>query len=260
MDHAALLALYDQEERIKAVPPFMCREETPAVVRHLSTRDDRGFISYSQMTEDSVEQVIDEQIARFAEADHSFEWKVYDHDRPDDLKERLQARGFEIDVPEAIMVLDLSQAPSSLLAPVAGDVRRLESPDRLPDVVSVLDEVWQTDHSWLIGWLGDTMRAYPELYSIYVVYADGRPVSVAWLYVNQDSMFGSLWGGSTLEAYRKRGYYTALLAVRVQEALRRGLRFLTVDASPMSRPIVERLGFRWITTAHACRYPRNAAR
>ena len=58
-----------------------------------------------------------------------------------------------------------------------------------------------------------------------------------------------MWGGSTLPLYRRRGLYTALLALRVQEAIRRGYRFVAIDTSPMSRPIVEKHGFRLITYA-----------
>ncbi len=65
----------------------------------------------------------------------------------------------------------------------------------------------------------------------------------ARLFYDGRSPFASLWGGSTLASHRKRGFYTALLAVRVQEAIRRGARYLTIDASPMSRPIVARFGF-----------------
>ena len=36
-----------------------------------------------------------------------------------------------------------------------------------------------------------------------------------------------------------------------QEASRRGARFLTVDARPMSRPILERIGFKLLTFANA---------
>jgi len=75
-------------------------------------------------------------------------------------------------------------------------------------------------------------------------------VSSAWVRFNPGSQFASLWGGSTLEQYRGQGHYTALMAVRAQEAARRGVRFLTVDASPMSRPILEKQGFRVISWAN----------
>jgi GNAT superfamily N-acetyltransferase len=52
-------------------------------------------------------------------------------------------------------------------------------------------------------------------------------------------------------AFRKQGLFTSLVAVRAQEARRRGARFLTVDARPMSRPILEALGFKLLCFANA---------
>jgi predicted acetyltransferase len=80
------------------------------------------------------------------------------------------------------------------------------------------------------------------------------PACSAWIRFHPPTQFASLWGGSTLPAYRKHGLYTAVLAVRAQEARRRGYRFLTIDASPMSRPIVEKHGFQFLTYAHACNW------
>jgi GNAT superfamily N-acetyltransferase len=81
---------------------------------------------------------------------------------------------------------------------------------------------------------------------VYIAYAEGIPVSAAWISFHDRSPFAGLWGGSTLVEYRGRGFYTALLAARVQEAQQRGVRFLTIDASPMSRPIVEKNGFQFL--------------
>jgi GNAT superfamily N-acetyltransferase len=55
-----------------------------------------------------------------------------------------------------------------------------------------------------------------------------------------------------LPAYRGRGLYTALLAARVQEARRLGASYATVDAGPMSLPILRRLGFQPLTVATPC--------
>ena len=41
---------------------------------------------------------------------------------------------------------------------------------------------------------------------------------------------------------------------REQEAIGRGYRFLTIDAGPMSRPIVAKHGFRQVTEAYACEW------
>jgi GNAT superfamily N-acetyltransferase len=54
-----------------------------------------------------------------------------------------------------------------------------------------------------------------------------------------------------LPEFRGQGFYLALLAPRIEEAAARGYRFVTIDAGPMSRPIVERRGFREMATVQA---------
>ncbi len=60
--------------------------------------------------------------------------------------------------------------------------------------------------------------------------------------------FATLWGGGTLPGWRGRGSYRALVAERAARARARNIRYLQVDASPSSRPILERLGFLAVTT------------
>jgi hypothetical protein len=60
----------------------------------------------------------------------------------------------------------------------------------------------------------------------------------------QGDAFGSLWGGSTLAEHRGKGIYSAVVAARATEARQRGGRWLTVDCSAMSLPILERRGFQ----------------
>ena len=57
---------------------------------------------------------------------------------------------------------------------------------------------------------------------------------------------GPLWlaGGATLPSSRGRGLYRALVRARWEDAVRLGVGALVVQASDMSRPILERLGFR----------------
>ncbi len=60
--------------------------------------------------------------------------------------------------------------------------------------------------------------------------------------------FAGLWGGSTLAAWRGRGLYRATVAARARIAAARGVRYLQVDASADSAPILRRLGFLELTT------------
>ncbi len=78
--------------------------------------------------------------------------------------------------------------------------------------------------------------------------AGGRVVSAAWLVLKPGTEFGGLWGGSTPSQWRGRGLYRALVARRAALAAELGVRYLQVDASADSRPILERLGLLPVTT------------
>jgi len=153
-----------------------------------------------------------------------------------------------VDESEAILVLDVRAAPAALLAPAA-NVRRLRQIDELRDAAAVRRRVRGDDG---IERLAYEMAHAPDYLSVYVAYADNVPAACGWIRFPQASAFASLWGGSTVPELRNRGLYTALLAARVQEARARGWRYLTIDAGPMSRPIVEKRGFRLLTYATAC--------
>jgi GNAT superfamily N-acetyltransferase len=242
-----LLALHDQQQRIEFESRTTRREATPEVIRHVALKHGEGIVLYSRLTAANVDRVIAEQIAYYQQLGQDFEWKTYDHDTPDDLKDRLSAHGFEAEEPEALLVLDIDLAPSILLQLVTHDVRRITDPDRLEEIRRIQESVWGEPHTWLIPMLGDDLINDPDHLSVYIAYAEGIPVSAAWISFHDQSQFAGLWGGSTLAAYRGRGFYTALLAARLQEARQRGVRFLTIDASPMSRPIVEKHGFQFLT-------------
>ncbi|HVD90174.1 MAG TPA: GNAT family N-acetyltransferase, partial [Jatrophihabitantaceae bacterium] len=78
--------------------------------------------------------------------------------------------------------------------------------------------------------------------------ADEEVVSAGWIVYKPGTDFAGIWGGSTLKAWRGRGIYRTLVARRAQLAVGLGYRFLQVDASDDSRPILERLGFVAVTT------------
>lgn len=259
MNRVQLVALYDQDQRKDVEYPDMRREVTPNIVRHVNTAGSgEGAIIYSRLDESNVEDSIREQVAYFERIGQNFEWKVYDHDTPLDLKERLAAHGFEVEEADAIMVLDLEKAPETLLQPVSHTVRRITDPKKIGDVLTVEEQVWAKHDADLGRYLAGALINHPQRMSIYVAYIDEKPVSAGWIYFPAQSQFASLWGGSTLVDYRGRGLYTALLGVRAQEAKGRQVRYLTVDASPMSRPILEKSGFEVIAYSYACKWKRRA--
>jgi hypothetical protein len=186
-------------------------------------------------------------IGLYGHLGHDFEWKVYSHDRPDPTC-ALLARGLAAGDSETLLVLDLDAAdlPVQPLADVG--LARLADDAPLDDLLAVQDAVWGGDHRWLIEALARERRGDPRRLSIWQASAEGRSVANAWVRYVGDSRFASFWGGSTLPALRGRGIYTQLVAHRAAEAKARAIRFAYVEASPDSRPILERLGFAALAT------------
>lgn len=244
MESEAILALYDRQQRIEIEYPDMRKDVLPEVVRFVRPGPGMSQIRYSWLDEGNADRVIQEQVDYFRPHDGPFTWKVYSHDPGRaGIRERLAAQGFVPDEGGPLMVLDLENAPVELLRPVTADVRRLTEREQLEDVIEVMKPVWGGNFDWMRGRMGGHM-AIPGHLSIYVAYVEDKPACAGWTYFYGKSQFASLFGGSTIEAYRKRGLYTAVLAVRVQEAIQRGGRFMDIEASSMSQPIVSRHGFR----------------
>lgn len=262
MDARELLDIFDREQRRDVSAPGAVREATPYVVRHVPLQPNArwGWIVYSQLTPENADEVIAEQVAFYTARNLSFEWKWYSHDLPPDLPARLIRHGFEPEEPESLMVLNLDDAPQAIWTAPVDAVRRITDRAGLHHVMAVENAAWGDDaHDWVVDELGQEMAEAPDEISIYCAYVDGQPASTAWIRFHPGTQFASLWGGSTIPGFRKRGLYTALLAVRAAEARTKGHRFLTVDASEMSRPILQKHGFIKIATTTPFKYHVAAA-
>ena len=134
------------------------------------------------------------------------------------------------------------------------EILRITDPADLDKVVQIEDAVWNESHAWIAEELRYELALPGEPLLMYLAYAEGVPAAAAWIRFHAGTDFAALFGGSTLPQYRKRGLYTALLNVRAEAARQRGYRFLSVDASEMSRPILEKHGFVKVTTATAYKY------
>jgi hypothetical protein len=195
-----------------------------------------------------------EQIEYFKSIGQDFEWKVYDYDKPSDLMERLSSFGLIIKDADAALVLDLNDQPERLIQAEDHNIRRIINPEDLADVQAVEQQVWNEDAEWVNHLLGGTLSDYPDRMSVYVAYIDGEPASAGWVYYAPKSQFASLWGGATVSRFRKMGLFTSLVAVRAEEAKSRGVNYLVVEAMPMSRPILEKIGFQLIAMVYPCKW------
>src|ERR1700682_2849502 len=94
-------------------------EALPHISRIRSADGSRHMISFSALSNEAADAVIAEQVAHHRALGTEVEWKVYEHDRPADLRERLERHGFEIGPCETVLVLDLRDRPDWIKEPAA---------------------------------------------------------------------------------------------------------------------------------------------
>lgn len=248
MDDAALRATFDEQvrRRARADAPGARTEADGAIVREVA-RDGRGWsgITWSDLGDPAAaDQVIAAQVGYFAGLGLPFEWKLYDYDQPPDLGDRLASAGFVPDEEEAVMVAEVASLPADVTLPDGVTLRPVTTEAGVDQLIQVHDQVFGGDQSRLRHALVAQLRDNPGDIAMVLAMAGSEPVCAARADFPPGTDFAGLWGGGTLPGWRGRGIYRALIAYRAGLAGRRGYRYLTVDASADSEPILRRLGFR----------------
>jgi GNAT superfamily N-acetyltransferase len=253
-DTGVLLAVYDDQLRpaeMTNVPPGAHAEQDGPIVRIVRQRR-QGFIS-GQRDLGLDGEALDEFIARqrdfFAARGEAVEWKTRGHDLPPTLPQRLTAAGFVAEPRETVLIGETDELAAT--KPTLADgitVREVTAEADMYRIAEMASEVWGDDRSWLAKVLIDQTRDDASQTIVVAAEADDRIVSAARLEFEPGTECAGLWGGSTLSAWRGRGIYRALVAHRARIAAARGVRYLHVDATEDSRPILQRLGFTAVTT------------
>lgn len=269
-DLSELLTAYDVQLRRVPVPPSagwqIDRVDHPAPLLRMTAPAGASWgdgVVWSDLDEATADAAIADTIAYYRGLGRSFEWKHHGYDRPADLPERLRAAGLQPDPEETVVagrVDDVVEQLADAPAPEGITLRHLrDDPDgRAADWAAIRElheRVWDEDASGLVREVSAEHAADPAAMTVHLAVADdGTVVCAAWSRFHGGTDFASLWGGSTLPAYRRRGIYRALVARRAREAAERGFRYLQVDASSDSRPILERLGLHQLTSTTPFRW------
>jgi GNAT superfamily N-acetyltransferase len=254
LDAAAVLAEYDAQERRGLHPDGSgaVGERVGPVVRWV-TAGGAGWcgIVWSDLDAATADRVIAEQVAFFAARAQEFEWKLFGYDQPPDLARRLLAAGFLAEDAESLMVAESAQiaGPGGADVTLPDGIRLVPVTDEagVERMIEVHDRVFGPDPR-LRASLMTQLRNSPETTVMVLAMAGDEPVCSARAEFGAGTDFAGLWGGGTLPQWRGRGIYRALVGYRARLAVARGYRYLQVDASPESRPILERLGFTRLAT------------
>lgn len=242
----ALLARFDAEMRRN--PPAGAGTRIERAGRVVRERGSHNLIVAWDFGAADTESVVAGEAAFFRALAEDVEWKVYAHDRPENLVAALAAHGFEPEERETVMILELGAFDDAW--PENGDVevRVVRTPADLDAYFAITARAFgsapkstaETLAARTTGEAADTIAA--------LAYVAGEPVAAGRLELPPGRAFASLWGGGTDPAYRGRGVYRRLVVERIRWARARGYGYVTVDAQETSRPILERLGFSALTT------------
>lgn len=176
-------------------------------------------------------------------------WWLGPSSRPEDVEERLRARGFVPDSTPLLRAVALAYEPAG----AAGvTVRRVET---LEDFVAARELQWDVFDApserrervrpLLAGEFEESRESGNPV--VFLAFLDDRPAATATAIVADRGVF--MIAGSTLPWARGRGCYRALVRARWDFAVARGTPALVTHAVPgTSYPILKRLGFEDVCT------------
>jgi hypothetical protein len=227
--------------------------QLPHVTRVSGEEGSWHEIAFSSLVNADVDAVIQEQVRHYLGLNAEVEWKVYSHDRPPDLRHRLERHGFAIGDKEVVVALDLRQPPSWINSPPPHRVVRVTTLEQLETYRTISESAFGQPQSATMSALTTAISSGSSQHRAYLGFNGEVPACAARLDAHPDSAFGGLYGGGTLAEHRGLGLYRAVIAARARDALALGVRYLIVDALPTSQPILERLGFVRITETWPCK-------
>jgi GNAT superfamily N-acetyltransferase len=242
VDQPGVLAAFDEQMRRHAVAgPGVRVEVDERVTRTVGTDGSWSAVVWSHLTEADADEVIAAEVARTT---GSLEWKLYSHDRPADLPERLTAAGLQPEPVETLMVAEIADLHLPVAVPDGVRLTTVEDDAGVETMLGVHRDVFGSVHPGTAEAVRGSLMLRPRPIEAVIARVGGLAVSAGRVEFHEGTDFASLWGGGTLPTWRGRGVFRALVGHRAVLARDRGFRYLQVDAMPASRPILARMGFQ----------------
>jgi hypothetical protein len=244
----ALDTQYFETMRWNTVIPNMVRAETRFAARYTTPHlSQRYALGYRMSGAEIATFIAEETEAARAAGVHALTIRTHGRDEPKGSRDALLAAGFAKEEPSVQHFI----APATLFENV-----RHGSRDPALRVSELTREHEIEDYLpiWKECFLGQDQQRYVDDYKaiirrgergvrFFACYDGDEPVASGYMFHQPGFPMALLCGGATRTAWRKRGAYLSLIAVRAQAALDANVQTLCVDASPQSAPILQRLGF-----------------
>ena len=198
-----------------------------------------------------VDTMIDRALAHFRERDFDCAFTLSPLDRPGDLAQRLQGRGFSLELQAVAMCCDRGVQP---FVSESIEVEELD-PRRYGVWADIMCRSFDFPDS--VGALGRKVLDIPEV-RFYLAYVDREPAGTALLYTRFG--LGCVDFIGTLPHYRRRGVASVVTARAVADSHSMGNRWtgLEVVAGSAAERVYKRVGFRPVHNRP--RYVRSTSR
>ncbi len=205
-----------------------------------------NWVLQARFSDSDADHHIEATIQYFRDQELPFVWGIFPGDRPEDLPERLAARGFAVERAPA-MAINLDPLPPSVSPPglVIEPVRTNEDSGLFARTLNAGDfqaspEIEQAIPS-LLQPSFSTVEGEPHL-RCFVGYQNGVPVATSARFLC-DGVVG-IYGVATVPEARRRGFGAAMTLAALEDGRALGYRVGVLLATSMGEPVHRRLGFR----------------
>ena len=255
MNPIELLALYDDTMRRNANVSGCVREQTQNVSRYTTSTGSQRYLMWNTCRDAEAARVVDEELRAVRGRASVITWKLYAHDVAHNaMHDAMLARGFRGDDHATLMVTSvsalLSALPASDTRRATLNVRQLLTANDLDAYQNIWDEVWPDEpNTRYVNDYKSRIEQHDPGVLFFAGFAENdNPVTSGYLFHHPGNPFALLCGGTTKTAWRRQHAYTRMLAVRAHASAMRGVRYLAVEASAESQPILARLSFMPLST------------
>jgi ribosomal protein S18 acetylase RimI-like enzyme len=206
--------------------------------------DTFNLICHTRLDRDTAPAQIRRAIHYFANVNRPFSWWIGPADQPANLGDLLLAAGLVRAETELAMAADLAQLAAVDLAPHGLRIERVRTSAQLRDFAHLVAALWTPPDTNVVRFYelaGPLLLSAESPLWFYVGYLNTEPVGTVELAVGGGVV--GLYSVSTVEAYRRRGFGSALTVQPLLDARAAGYTTAILQAAAAGVGVYRRVGF-----------------
>ncbi len=200
----------------------------------------------TRLTNENADAVIDETLGWYKQRGAPFIfWWVTPRSTPNDLRERLLARGFQENIAgDAGMAVELNALNENIKTPGNFRIERALTDSQIRDWANTFVKAFEIPAWAGNAWYDATTRigTVNAPWQLYLGYWNDKPVATNILF--HGAGVASVYGVGTIPSARGQGIGALITLKPLLDARTMGYKYGVLFSTEMGRPVYERLGFR----------------